>query len=162
MRLPVFAHQQPAPDLPPAPLPPLQLPLLDKAAHRLLHGEGFEGLRAEMTAFREENNWVEQSALFRWACCARCACCRCRQKLQGGSQPGAAACSPAPTCPHLPYLPPPALPAPTCLALALLLLWPCPCPLCCSALTELPELVGEAWWDWPAGYRDRDPETLAK
>jgi hypothetical protein len=53
----------------------LQLPLLDKAALRLLQGKEFEGLRAEMNAFREENSWVESSALFRWVpCCARCAC----------------------------------------------------------------------------------------
>lgn len=45
----------------------LQLPLLDKAAHRLLNDAGFEVLRKEMDAFRSENNWVEDSALFRWA-----------------------------------------------------------------------------------------------
>ena len=33
---------------------------------------------------------------------------------------------------------------------------------CCSVLTEQPGLVGEAWWDWPADVRDRDPATLAK
>lgn len=46
---------------PPAP----QLPLLDKAAHRLLTGAGFEDLRAQMAAWRAANDWVEQSALFR-------------------------------------------------------------------------------------------------
>jgi hypothetical protein len=34
--------------------------------------------------------------------------------------------------------------------------------IACSALTELPELAGEAWWDWPAGFRDRDEDALAK
>ena len=32
----------------------------------------------------------------------------------------------------------------------------------CSVLTEQPGLVGEAWWDWPAELRDRDPDALAK
>jgi 4-alpha-glucanotransferase len=37
------------------------------------------------------------------------------------------------------------------------------CPWCpCSVLTELPELVGKAWWDWPAALRDRDPDAMAK
>ena len=50
---------------PAAPCPHLQLPLLDKAAHRLLSGASFEGLREQMAAFRAENEWVEESALFR-------------------------------------------------------------------------------------------------
>jgi 4-alpha-glucanotransferase len=41
-----------------------KLPLLDKAAHRLLHDAAQEGLRKQMQAFRTENAWVEQSALF--------------------------------------------------------------------------------------------------
>ncbi|EFN57034.1 hypothetical protein CHLNCDRAFT_21506 [Chlorella variabilis] len=72
-----------------------KLPLLDRAAQRLLHGEAFGGLRDEMRAFRADNAWVEASALF-------------------------------------------------------------------SVLTEQPGLVGEAWWDWPADVRDRDPDALAK
>lgn len=72
-----------------------KLPLLDKAAQRLLHGEEFDSLRVEMQKFRADSAWVEQSALF-------------------------------------------------------------------SVLTEQPELAGEAWWDWPADVRDRDPDTLAK
>ncbi|PSC73026.1 4-alpha-glucanotransferase chloroplastic amyloplastic [Micractinium conductrix] len=72
-----------------------KLPLLDKAAARLLSDAQFADLRKEMDAFRSENAWVEQSALF-------------------------------------------------------------------SVLTEQPDLVGEAWWDWPAAVRDRDPDTLAK
>lgn len=48
-------------------LPPGQVPLLDKAALRLLQGPEFEGLRAQMQQFRTDNPWVEQSALFRWA-----------------------------------------------------------------------------------------------
>ena len=69
----MHASQQPGPTgTRPCPPACLQLPLLDKAALRLLQGEEFEGLRAEMNAFREENGWVESSALFRWAaCCAR-------------------------------------------------------------------------------------------
>lgn len=31
-----------------------------------------------------------------------------------------------------------------------------------SVLTEQPDLEGEAWWDWPAAFRDRDPDTMAK
>jgi hypothetical protein len=31
-----------------------------------------------------------------------------------------------------------------------------------SVLTELPGLAGEAWWDWPADVRDRQPEALEK
>ncbi|KAL4434072.1 hypothetical protein ABPG75_000513 [Micractinium tetrahymenae] len=72
-----------------------KVPLLDKAALRLLQGAEFESLRAQMQAFRTENAWVEQSALF-------------------------------------------------------------------SVLTEQPELAGKAWWDWPAAFRDRDPDTMAK
>lgn len=72
-----------------------KLPLLDKAADRLLNGEAYEQLREEMTVFRADNAWVEQSALF-------------------------------------------------------------------SVLTEIPELVGVAWWDWPAEYRDRVPATMEK
>jgi hypothetical protein len=63
---------------------PAQLPLLDKAADRLLNGEAYEQLREEMTVFRADNAWVEQSALFRWVppCSAhaatfRCACVVC-------------------------------------------------------------------------------------
>ena len=47
------------------PKPLLQLPLLDKAAARLLSDAQFADLRKEMDAFRSENAWVEQSALFR-------------------------------------------------------------------------------------------------
>lgn len=72
----------------------VKLPLLDKAATRLCSDPGFEGLRAEVQAFRAANAWVEQSALF-------------------------------------------------------------------SILTTLPGLAGEAWWDWPSEFRDRDPATLA-
>lgn len=39
---------------------------------------------------------------------------------------------------------------------------PRPVALVCSVLTEQPGLVGEAWWDWPAELRDRDPDALAK
>lgn len=60
------AHQHVASANLPSPLPALpQLPLLDKAAHRLLHDAGQEGLRAQMQAYRTDNAWVEQSALFR-------------------------------------------------------------------------------------------------
>lgn len=48
-----------------------KLPLLDRAAQRLLHGEAFGGLRDEMRAFRADNAWVEASALFR---CGAAAC----------------------------------------------------------------------------------------
>ena len=58
---------------PPARLPTCpgaQLPLLDRAAQRLLHGgAAFEGLRQEMAAFRAACPWVEQSALFRCGGC---------------------------------------------------------------------------------------------
>lgn len=47
----------------PSPCP--QIPLLDKAALRLLHDAQFEGLRGEMQQYRQANAWVEQSALFR-------------------------------------------------------------------------------------------------
>ena len=68
-------------------------PLLDLAAAALLGGAEHAGLRAEMAAFRADNAWVEQSALF-------------------------------------------------------------------SVLTELPELEGLLWWDWPAALRDRDAAAV--
>lgn len=42
----------------------LKTPLLAKAAKRMLSGDAFEALRADMTAFRRANPWVEDSALF--------------------------------------------------------------------------------------------------
>ena len=39
-------------------------PLLRKAADRLLNESKFSSLRREMDAFRAENPWVEDSALF--------------------------------------------------------------------------------------------------
>lgn len=39
-------------------------PLLKKAADRLLNDSKFKSLRREMDAFRQENSWVEDSALF--------------------------------------------------------------------------------------------------
>ncbi len=65
--LPLVPLPPPAPFHPPTHPPPprWQLPLLDKAAQRLLHGAEFEGLREQMVVFRTENAWVEQSALFR-------------------------------------------------------------------------------------------------
>ena len=39
-------------------------PLLKKAADRLLYDSKFQSLRAEMDGFRQENPWVEDSALF--------------------------------------------------------------------------------------------------
>ena len=31
-----------------------------------------------------------------------------------------------------------------------------------DAIDTEPALIGQYWWDWPAEYRDRDPEALAK
>ena len=39
-------------------------PLLKKAADKLLNDSKFSSLRREMDAFRAENPWVEDSALF--------------------------------------------------------------------------------------------------
>ena len=39
-------------------------PLLKKAADRLLNDSNFKSLRKEMDGFRQENPWVEDSALF--------------------------------------------------------------------------------------------------
>lgn len=39
-------------------------PLLQKAADKLLNDSKFSSLRREMDAFRAENPWVEDSALF--------------------------------------------------------------------------------------------------
>ena len=41
-----------------------RIPLLKKAADRLLEESKFSGLRKEMDSFRSENPWVEDSALF--------------------------------------------------------------------------------------------------
>ena len=41
-----------------------RVPLLKKAADRLLEGSKFSSLRQEMDSFRSQNPWVEDSALF--------------------------------------------------------------------------------------------------
>jgi 4-alpha-glucanotransferase len=41
-----------------------KVPLLHAAAKRLLTGADFRSLRAQMNAFRRENAWIEDSALF--------------------------------------------------------------------------------------------------
>lgn len=123
------------PTVPPR-LPVEQLPLLDAAAHRLLHDEAHAALRKEMDAFRAANPWVEQSALFRYG--------------RGGGSCGGEAGRPAQV--------PPAAGAP-CLRGAH---DACTCCLPRSVLTEIPELEGLPWWDWPAPLRDADPDTMAK
>ncbi len=40
------------------------MPLLRKAALRLLQGEAFAGLREQMAVWRKAHSWVEDSALF--------------------------------------------------------------------------------------------------
>lgn len=42
----------------------LKTPLLVKAADALLNKSKFESMRGELHNFREENSWVEDSALF--------------------------------------------------------------------------------------------------
>ena len=42
----------------------MKTPLLVKAADALLNDSKFESLRHEMVSFRNENPWVEDSALF--------------------------------------------------------------------------------------------------